>query len=83
MRLDRAAKFGLFGSVGFVVISLGIFAMVREVQRGVKRGTLEADVTILMILIGGTTVGLIFLFVLVGEYVDRELESRGLANSRD
>jgi hypothetical protein len=80
MRLDRAAKFGLFGSIGFTLIWLGMFAMVREIQTGVTGGTLEGDVVTAVVLFGGTVAGMIFLFTLIGEYVDRELDSRGIAS---
>jgi hypothetical protein len=80
MRLDRAAKFGVFGSIGFVVIWLGTFAMIRETQTGVTGGTVEGDVITMIVLVGGTVVGMMFLFTLIGEYIDRELDSRGIAN---
>ena len=80
MRLDRAAKFGVFGSIGFTVIWLGMFAMIRETQTGVTGGTLEGDVVTAVVLFGGTVVGMMFLFTLIGEYIDRELDSRGVAN---
>lgn len=80
MRLDRAAKFGIFGSIGFLVIWLVMFAMIREVRTGVEAGTLEGDLTILFILVGGTAVGMVFLFTLIGEYIDRILETRGLVD---
>lgn len=81
MRLERAAKFGVFGSIGFILISLGMYVMIREIQTGVEAGTVEGNAAILIILIGGTAAGMILLFTLIGEYVDRELADRGLANS--
>ena len=83
MRLDRAVKFGIFGSVGFIVVWLGMFAMIRETQTGVEGGTLEGNAVILITLVGGTVVGMMFLFTLIGEYIDRELDSRGFDNSEE
>lgn len=77
MELGRAAKFGLFGSIGFVVIWSVLFLMIREVQTGVRGGTLRGDITVLAIVIGGTVVSMLVLFVLIGEYVDQELAARG------
>ena len=83
VRLERAARFGVLGSIGFLVIWPGMDTMIREVRAGVSGGTLEGDVTVLMVLIGGTTVGLMFPFTLIGEYVDRELVAQGLVNTEE
>ncbi len=79
MELARAAKFGLFASIGLALIWSVLFLLIREVQKGVEGGTLSGDFTVLVIVLGGTVASLIMLFVLFGEYVDRELAARGLA----
>lgn len=81
MRIERAARFGIYGSIGFIAIWLLLFGLIREIQTGVYGGTSQGNVRILMILVVGTAVGMMFLFTLIGEYVDRELEARGLADS--
>lgn len=79
MNLGRAAKFGVYGSLGLTLLWTVLFLMIREVQTGVRGGTLRGDITVLGIVLGGTVVTLVLLFVLFGEYVDRELAARGLA----
>lgn len=81
MDLGRAAKFGLYASIGFTLIWLVMFAMIREVQTGVEGGTLQGSITVLIITFGGTVVSLTFLFTLIGEYLDRELVARGVAGA--
>lgn len=82
MRFDLAARFGLYGTVGFLLIGLMTFVLIGEIQSGVKAGTAEGTAAVLMILAGGIAVGTIYLFVLVGEYVDRELAARESATIR-
>ena len=83
MRLDLAARFGLYGTVGFLLIGLITFVLIGEIQSGVNAGTAEGTAAVLMILAGGVAVGTIYLFVLVGEYVDRELTAREPATIRE
>lgn len=81
MDFGRAAKFGLFASIGFVLVWSVLLTMIREVQGGVEGGTLEGSITGLLIVIGGTVVSLVFLFTLIGEYVDQELAARGVTDA--
>lgn len=81
MDLGRAAKFGLLGSIGIILIWSLLITMIREVQTGVEGGTPAGNITVLIIVLGGTLVSLIFLFTLIGEYVDRELAARRLADT--
>jgi len=83
MRLDLAARFGLYGTVGFLVVGSMTFALIGEIQSGVNAGTAEGTAAVLMILAGGVAVGTIYLFVLIGEYVDRELAEHEFATVRE
>lgn len=83
MRLDRAARFCLLGSVGPIRISLAVTGLVSEILAGVEAGTVQGIVAILLNVIVGTVVRMIFLFTLVGEYLDREPAARGLDRSEE
>lgn len=81
MEIDRAAKFGAIGSIGVILVMLGTFWLGWEVwadrisgQEGKAMGN------IMIIGVSGTAVTIMFLFVVIGEYVDRELQARGLDN---
>lgn len=57
--------------------------LIGEIQSGVNAGTAEGTAAVLMILAGATAVGTIYLFVLVGEYVDRELAEHEFATVQE
>lgn len=83
MRFERAARFGIYASVGFLVISMGAFELVGDIRTGVEGGTMAGDLAVLTVLAGATAAGMVFLFALIGEYVDRELDRRGLAGGEE
>jgi len=81
MELGRAAKFGLFGSIGLTLIWSVLFLVFREGQTGVEGGTTGGDLTVLVIVLGGTVASLVMLFLLFGEYLDQKLAARGLTGA--
>jgi hypothetical protein len=79
MDLDRAAKFGSVGAVGVVFLSLSssvLMAMAWNDRISGSEGT--AIGTVMLVGIAGTAVTVLFLFVVIGAFLDRELEARGL-----
>ena len=84
MRIDRAAKFGIVGTIGVTTVSLATFGLVRIVWSNRISGFEErAIATILLIVVAGLAVNLMFLFAVVGVFVDRKLEARGLASPEE
>jgi Co/Zn/Cd efflux system component len=79
MRIERAAKFGLAATLGVGVISLATGWLVWTQYSTRISGTEPAWVLILGIGLAGLAANLMLLFALIGEYVDRELEARGVA----
>lgn len=83
MRLDRAAKFGFVATIGVTAISLATFLMIRMVWANRISGFEGKSIaTIVLVGAGGTTVILMFLFAVIGVFVDRKLEASEIA-SRD
>lgn len=82
MDLDRAAKFGIIGAVGVVLISLGTVGLgwVAWTDR-VAGAEGMALGTVVLVGIAGTAATVLFLFVVVAAFVDRELAARGLDRS--
>ena len=82
MRLDRAAKFGVIAAIGIVFVSLTAFWLMQLIQaNAIREG--DAFGSILIVWIGSIAVSLMFLFVVIGEYVDRTLEGRGLPDPEE
>jgi Co/Zn/Cd efflux system component len=79
MRIERAAKFGLAATLGVGVISLATGWLVWTQYSTTISGTEPAWVLMLGIGVAGLAANLMLLFALIGEYVDREMEARGLA----
>lgn len=81
MDLDRVAKFGVIGAVGIVLISLGTGGLMglAWADRVVGHEG-RAMGTVAVVGIVGTAVAVLFLFVVIGAYLDRELEARGLVD---
>lgn len=77
MQLDRAAKFGAIAAAGIIFISLTSFWLTQSIQAdAIREG--DAVPSILLLWVGAIAVSLLFLFVVIGEYVDRILEAKGL-----
>jgi hypothetical protein len=64
---------GLVAAVGVIAIQLAAFGLTRQVS------SLAGDLPILMIQAAGATVALMYLFAVIGVFVDRKLAARGLA----
>lgn len=84
MELDRAAKYGSIGAVGVVLISLGTvgLAWVAWADR-VAGAEGMAFWTVVLVGISGMAVAVLFLFVVIGAFLDRELADRGLDGAED
>jgi len=84
MELDRAAKFGTIGAVGVILIALGTVGLgwVAWADRiaGAEGMTLG---TVVLVGIGGTAAAVLFLFVVIGAFIDRELAARGVDGPGD
>ena len=83
MRIDRAAKFGLVATVGVATISLSTGWLLWTEYTTTISGTEPAWMLMLVIGVAGLTVNLLFLFAVIGEYVDRKLEARGVARPEE
>ena len=78
MDLGRAAKFGSLGSIGVILISLatgGLMGMAWANRLSGAEGM--AIGTVLIVGIVGMAFATLFLFVVIGAFLDRELEVRG------
>lgn len=73
MRIDRAAKFGFIAAIGVIAIQLAAFGLTQQVS------SLAGELPILMIRAAGAAVALMYLFAVIGVFVDRKLAARGLA----
>lgn len=84
MDLGRAAKFGFVGALGVILLSLGTYGLMGLVWANRISGV-EGRATDTMMIIGiaGTAVAILFLFVVIGGYLDRELEARGLGTPEE
>lgn len=84
MDSGRAAKFGFLGAIGVILISLGTSGLMVKAWVDRTAGS-EGDAIGLMMIVGiaGTAIAILFLFVVIGAYLDRELEARGLGSPKD
>jgi hypothetical protein len=75
----RAARFGAVGAVGVVLVALSTYGLVGMVwsERISGSGGMVIG-TVLLVAIAGTATAVVFLFVVIGAFLDRELEARGL-----
>lgn len=84
MMLDRVAKFGFVGAIGVILISLGTFGLMAVAWAERTAGFDGRAIGIVLIVwVGGTAVAVLFLFVVIGAFLDRELEARGLDNPEE
>jgi hypothetical protein len=79
MDLGRATRFGSVGAIGVILISLGT-AGVMGMAWADRISSSEGMALGSMMIIGiaGTAFTIVFLFVVIGAFLDRELEARGL-----
>jgi hypothetical protein len=84
MELGRAGKFGTIGAIGVILISLGTLGVAWLAWADRVAGA-EGDAIGTMVIVGiaGTGIAVLFLFVVIGAFLDRELEARGLASSEE
>lgn len=79
MLLDRVAKFGVIGAIGISLISLGAFWLMEITWANRVAGVEgKARGTVLIIAVAGTALAIFFLFIVIGGFIDRELEARGI-----
>jgi len=84
VRLDRTAKFGTVGAAGVLLIALGTFGLtVIEWNSRITGAEGSAIRTILLVVAGGIAVAVVFLFLVIGAFVDRELAARGLESTEE
>lgn len=79
MNLGRASKFGLVGAIGVIIISIGAYGLMAMAWSDRIRGS-EGMVIASIVIIGiaGMGIGVVFLFLVIGAFLDRELEARGI-----
>jgi len=84
MDIGRAAKYGTIGAIGVILISLGTYALMGMVWAN-RIASAEGDATATMMIVGvaGTGTAILFLFVVIGAFLDRELEARGLDTPKE
>ena len=79
MDLGRAAKFGSVGAIGVVLIALGTAGLMGLAWADRVSGSEGMAIgTVILVGVGGTATAVLFLFVVMGAFLDRELEARGL-----
>jgi hypothetical protein len=84
MDLNRAAKFGSVGAIGVVLISLGTASLMGMAWSDRIRGSEGMAVgSVVIVGILGMAITILFLFVVIGAFLDRELEARGLNNPEE
>jgi len=79
MDIDRAAKYGTIGAIGVILISLSTYGLMGMAWANRLAGA-EGDARGTMMIVGvaGTGTAVLFLFVVIGAFLDRELEARGI-----
>jgi hypothetical protein len=79
MELGRAARYGTLGALGVVVALLGTLGLSWIVWSDRISGHEgQAMGSVLIVVVGGVAATVVFLFVVIGAFIDRELEARGL-----
>lgn len=70
MKPERATKFGLVAATGILFISFVVYQSIQE-----TRSSFTDDTLVYPIVIVGTVASLVFLFLVIGEYVERILKT--------
>lgn len=84
MDLGRAAKFGSVGAIGVILISLGTAGLMGMAWADRISGSEGMAIgTVTIVGIAGAAITIVFLFVVIGAFLDRELEARGIGNSEE
>lgn len=76
-------KFGLIAATGVTVVSLMTGLVIWREYTSTIAGREPAWFLMLLIGIFGLIVNMLFLFLVIGIYIDRELEARGLASPEE
>jgi hypothetical protein len=84
MNLGRTAKFGTVGAVGVILISLVTYGLMWIAWNDRISGAEGMAIgTMILVALGGLAITVLFLFFVVGAFVDRELEARGLDSGEE
>lgn len=79
MDLGLAFKYGTIGAFGVILSLLGTLGLSWIVWSDRISGQEgKAVVTIILIVVTAMAVSIVFIFVIIGEFIDRELEAHGL-----
>jgi hypothetical protein len=82
MDLGRAATYGSIGALGVVLALLGTLGLSWIVWTDRISGAEGRAIgSVLVVVVAGVAASVVFLFVVVGAFVDRELAARGLDSS--
>lgn len=77
----RPWKFGFIAAAGVTFVSLMTGWTIWREYTTTIAGREPAWFLMLMIGVVGLTVNMLFLFLVIGEYLDRELDARGLSST--
>ena len=83
MEIERAVKFGLIATVGISFFALATGYLIWDEYTTTIAGQEPAWLLMLLIGLGGVTAILLFLFILIGEYIDRELQAKGVRSDEE
>lgn len=84
MDIGRAARYGTVGAIGVVLISLGTYGLMGMVWASRIAGSKgDARRTMMVVAVAGMGTAILFLFVVIGTFLDRELEARGLDTTEE
>lgn len=84
MDLGRTAKFGSVGATGVILISLVTSGLIRMAWTDRITGSEGMAIgTMIIVGIAGIAITIMFLFLIIGAFLDRELEVRGLNNPNE
>ena len=84
MELGVAFKYGSIGALGVILSLLGTLGLswiVWSTRISGQEG--KAISTIIIIVVAGVAVSIIFIFLVIGGFIDQELEAQGLGNFED
>ena len=81
--MDRVWKFGLITATGVTFVSVMTGWIIWREYTTTIAGSEPAWFLMLIIGVAGLTVNMLFLFLVIGEYVNRELEARGVASTEE
>lgn len=84
MDLGRTATFGAWGAVGVVLIMLGTHGLMWLAWNDRISGAEGMAIgTMILVAVAGTALTVVFLFVVIGAFLDRELDARGIDASEE